>query len=211
MRRLIAGAALLLVAGCGGGPRMVQPRAVAPFDRLEVADSLDVTVAPGGGREIHVRAGRDVMDRVRTEVSDGVLRLDIVDRGIVIGPDPLGDVRIAVHADTVRGVRIEGSGDVTLEGVDEPELELDVRGTGDVRAAGTVDRLDASIQGAGDAELLDLHAGTATVLVQGVADAELSVSEALDVTIQGPADVEYRGDPRVRSEIEGPGDLRRAP
>jgi hypothetical protein len=80
-----------------------------------------------------------------------------------------------------------------------------------VRAAGAVDRLDATIQGAGDAELFDLEARTARLLIQGVADAEVNVSEALDVTIQGPADVAYRGDPRVSSEIEGPGEIRRAP
>jgi hypothetical protein len=206
---LYVGAALLL-AGCGGGPRVVETREVAPFDRLRISDGLEVTVVPGSGAEVRVRAGRDVMDRVRTETSDGVLELDIVDRGIVIGPDPLGDVRIEVGAETVRGVRIDGSGEVALDGVDEPELELDVRGAGEVRAAGTVDRLDATIQGAGDAELFDLEARTATILIQGVADAELNVTEALDVTIQGAADVAYRGDPRITSEIEGPGDLREA-
>ena len=203
--------AALLVAGCGGGPRVVETRDVAPFDRIEIADSIDVEVIPGPGTEVRVRAGRDVMDRVRTESSGGVLRLDIVDRGIVIGEDPLGDARVQVAAEAVRGVEIDGSGDVTLSGVDEGELELDVRGAADVRAVGSVDHLSASIQGAGDAELFDLTARTATVSIQGVGDAELNVSESLDVTIRGPADVAYRGDPAVRSEIQGPGDLRRAP
>lgn len=152
MRRLALLAVLgLAAAGCGGGPRVTETRQVAAFERIEVSDSLDVEVVPGSGTEVQVRAGEDVMDRVRTESAGGVLRLDLVDRGIVIGPDPLGDVRVQVDADTVRGLLIDGSGDVTLTGIDEDELRLEVEGAGEIAASGTVDRLTATIQGAGDA------------------------------------------------------------
>jgi Putative auto-transporter adhesin, head GIN domain len=203
---LLAGA--LLAVGCGGGPRVTVTRDVAPFDRIEVSDSLDVNVVPGSGDQVRVRAGRDVMDRVRTESSGGVLQLDIVDRGIVIGPDPLADVRIEVPADSLSGIEIAGSGDVDVRGIDEDRLELLVRGAGDVTASGTVDHLDATIEGAADAELDDLAARTATVTVEGAADADLRVSEELDVTVHGAGDVSYRGDPTVRSVVEGAGDLR---
>jgi len=209
MRRLLPAlvAAALLAAGCGGGPRVTETRAVAPFDRIEVSDSLEVAVVPGAGEQVRVRAGRDVMDRVRTESRDGVLELDLVDRGIVIGPDPLGDVRVEVPVRSLRGVAIDGSGDVALRGIDEDRFELSVHGAGDVEASGTVGHLTATIQGAGDAELADLAARTASVTVQGAADADLRVSDELDVTVEGAADVSYRGDPVVRSEIEGAGDL----
>ena len=45
--------------------------------------------------------------------------------------------------------------------------------------------------------------------MQGAADAELNVSDELDVTIQGAGDVSYTRRPAVRSDIEGAGDLRR--
>jgi hypothetical protein len=192
---------LLLVAGCGGGDRTVETRQVAPYDRLEVSESIDVQVVPGDGREVRVAAGEHVIDRVVTESSGGVLKIDIRDRGIVIGPDPLNDVSVQVPASEVARVDIEGSGDVTLE--------LRVQGAGDVEASGTVDRLVAEIQGAGDARLSQLSARTARVVVQGAADAELNVSDELDVTIQGAADVSYTGNPTVRSDIEGAGDIRR--
>jgi hypothetical protein len=203
--------ALLALAGCGGGPRVTETREVAPFDRIEVSDDLEVEIDRGSGSELQVRAGEDVMDRVRTESSGGVLRLDLVDRGIVIGPDPLGDVRIRVAADDVRGVKIEGSGDVTLAGVREDALELEVEGAGEIDASGSVDDLTATIQGAGDANLAGLEARTARITVQGAGDADLSVSDQLDVTVQGAGDVSYRGDPAVRTEIQGAGDISRRP
>jgi hypothetical protein len=208
MRRL-APLLLLLVAGCGGGERTVETRPVEPYDRIEVSESMDVQVVPGDGREVRVAAGEHVIDRVVTESSDGVLTIDIRDRGIVIGPDPLNDVSVQVPASELAAVEIAGSGDVTLEGLDQEALEVRVEGAGDVEASGTVDRLTAEIQGAGDARLSQLETRTARVEVQGAADAELNVSDELDVTVQGAADVSYTGNPRVRSDIEGAGDIRR--
>ena len=59
---------LLLVAGCGGGERIVETRQVAAYDRLEVSESVDVQVVPGDGREVRVAAGEHVIDRVVTEL-----------------------------------------------------------------------------------------------------------------------------------------------
>jgi hypothetical protein len=211
MRRLILAAVLLLaVAGCGGGPRVTDTRSVAPFERIEVSDDLEVEVVPGSGAEVRVRAGKDVLDRVSTESRGGVLRLDVVDRGIVIGPDPLGDVRVRVAADSVRGLVIDGSGNVTMTGLSEDALSLEVEGSGEVEASGTVGALTATINGAGDANLFALAAQRADVTVEGAGDADLSVSDALDVTVNGAGDVSYRGNPVVgRSEISGAGDITR--
>jgi hypothetical protein len=201
--------ALLAIAGCGGGDRITQTRAVAPFDRLEIADSVDVEVVPGDGREVRVYGGEDVLDRVETSSSGGVLRIDIRDRGIVIGPDPLGDVRVQVAASELNAVRIAGSGDVELGDLAVPELELEIEGAGEVDASGAADRLTATIRGAGDADLGDLAVRTATVVVHGAGDADVNVSERLDVTVRGAADVVYRGDPVVTQDIEGAGEVRR--
>lgn len=201
--------ALLLLAGCGGGDRVTQTRGVAEFDRLEVADDVDVEVVPGDGREVRVFGGEDVLDRVETTSRDGLLRIDVRDRGIVIGPDPLGDVSVQVPSSTLGAVKIGGSGDVELSGIDVPEIVIEIEGTGAVSAAGTADRLSATIQGAGDADLSQLSVRTATVLVQGAGEAHLDVSDRLDVKVQGAADVVYRGSPEVTQDIQGAGDVRR--
>ncbi len=182
---------------------------MAPFERLEIADSVDVQVVPGDGREVRVYGGEDVLDRVETESSAGVLRIDVHDRGIVIGPDPLSDVRVQVAASALDAVEIAGSADVELGGLDLPQLEIEIEGAGEVAASGTADRLAATIQGAGDAELSDLAVRTATVVVQGAGEAHLNVSERLDVKVQGAADVIYRGHPTVTEDIDGAGEVRR--
>jgi hypothetical protein len=209
MRRVAPLVAILALAGCGGGERITETREVAPFSRLAVSESVDVRVVPGDGRQVRVHAGEKVIDRVVTESSGGVLTIDIRDRGIVIGEDPLGDASVEVQASALEGVDVDGAGDVVLDGIDADEFELRLQGAGDVVASGTVDRLTASIEGAGDANLLDLEARTARIEVQGAGDAEVNVSEQLDVSVEGAADVAYTGNPRVTSDISGAGDIRR--
>jgi len=208
MRRLAAVLAVLAFAGCGGGERITQTRSVAPFDRLEIADNVDVEVVAGDGREVEVYGGEDVLDRVETTSQGGLLRIDVRDRGIVIGDDPLGDVRVRVAASALDLVKIGSTADVDLGELALPELVLEIQGTGDVRASGNADKLTATIQGAGDAELSELAVRTATVVVQGAGEANVNVSERLDVTVQGAADVTYRGDPVVIKDIDGAGEVR---
>jgi hypothetical protein len=208
MRRLAPLIALLILAGCGGGERITETREVAPFSRLEVTESVDVRVVPGDGRQVQVHAGENVIDRVLTESSGGVLTIDIRDRGIVIGSDPLGDVEVQVEASALDGVDVHGAGDVVLDGIEADEFEIGLHGAGEIDASGTVDRLTVTIEGAGDADLLDLQARIARIEVQGAGDAQVNVSDELDVSVQGAADVAYTGDPEVRSDIEGAGDVR---
>lgn len=209
MKRLAPLLLLAALAGCGGGERIIESRDVAPFSRLEVNESVDVKVVPGDGRHVRVYAGENVIDRVVTDSSEGVLEIGVRDRGIVIGSDPLDDARVEVQASALDGVDIDGSGDVVLEGLDGQALSLALHGAADVDASGTVDRLTATIEGAGDANLLDLRARTARVVVQGAGDAEVNVSDELDVSVEGAADVSYAGNPRITSEISGAGDIKR--
>ena len=149
-----------------------------------------------------------MIDHVHTESSGGVLHIDIVDRGIVIGNDPFDDVRVQVSVGALEGVRIDGAGDVRLTGLDRDALEIEIEGAGDIEASGTVGSLIATVQGAGDADLSELVTRTARVTVDGAGDAQLNVTDTLDVSVHGAGDVSYRGDPSVTSSVEGAGDLR---
>jgi hypothetical protein len=198
----------LAVAGCGGGPKVTQTRDVAPYTGLEVAGGVDVNVVPGDTQEVVVTGGEEVIDRVVTQVEDGVLRVSIKDHGIVIGPDPFDGVRVQVSAAALDTIRVQGSGDLQLGRIDADTLTVEVEGAADLDAGGTVDQLRLSIEGAGDADLGELEARTAVVHVEGAGDAELNVSDELDVVVEGAGDVTYRGNPSVRQRVEGAGEVR---
>jgi hypothetical protein len=207
MRLVVVLACALLAAGCGGGRRTTETRDVGSFDRINVVGDIDVEVVPGADGTVKVTAGEKVIDRVVTEIRDRTLNVRIRDHGLVIGSDPFKDVHIEASSDALNTITITGSSDVKLGRVDHEEFAVQVNGSGDIEASGTVDHLIATIEGAGDAHLFDLQARTATVKLEGAGDAEINVTDRLDVTVEGAGDVRYRGHPVVRQSVEGAGDI----
>jgi hypothetical protein len=198
----------LVVAGCGGGPKVTQTRDVASYSALDVDGGVNVDIIPGDTRDVVVTGGEEVIDRVRTVVEDGRLEVSIKDHGIVIGPDPFDDVRVEVAAGALDTIRVQGSGDLDLGRVDKDELTIVVQGGADIDASGTVGHLELVVNGAGDADLGELEARTARVQIEGAGDAQLNVSDELDVSVEGAGDVSYRGNPSVRQRVEGAGEVR---
>jgi hypothetical protein len=210
MRRWAAGLLLgaLALAGCGGPP-VDSARRVAPFRGLEVAGGVHVAVVRGATPSVSVHGRADVIDRVRTRSSGGLLRISVKDRGIVIGHDPMNDVRVRVTAPRLGDVRIKGSGNVDLGDVATRSLHFSITGAGDVTARGTVRSLTAIIHGAGGADFSKLATRTARVEVHGAAGVSLNVSDRLDVELHGAGEVRYRGNPTVTQDVRGAGDVTR--
>jgi hypothetical protein len=202
--------ALFVVAGCGGGPKVTQTRDVPSYHELGVAGGVNVDIVPGETQEVVVTGGKDIIDRVRTAVEDGILHISIKDHGIVIGSDPFDDVRVQVSAAALDTIRVQGGADLNLGRIDRDKLTIEVEGGGDIDASGTVDDLTVNIAGSGDADLGELEARAAKIAVEGSGDAEVNVRDELDVRVEGSGDVSYHGNPRVRQRVEGSGEVQPA-
>ena len=198
-------AAALLAAGCDSadddGAIRSEARSVSSFDRIRVDGRTDVVIRPGAPM-LTLRGQEREVDRVETTVSDGTLAID-----------PEGDdepLEVTITVPRLRGVEIEGGGEIELVEVDSEVLELHLDGAGELTASGSVAALDATLGGAGELQLADLRARRATVRVEGVGGAEVNVSEELDATVTGVGAIEYHGDPIVRSDVPGLGDVTQA-
>lgn len=203
------GAALLVLtlAGCGGGPRVSETRAVDRYDRIEVDDQANVVIEIGTPPEVVVNAGEDVIERVKTDVSDGVLKVHIDHEGITIGHDPAEDSDVSVRVASLEGLEVAGSGDASVTGLRAGTFDARIAGSGNLEASGRAGLLDLEVDGSGDADLDRLEVRNATVNADGSGNADVFVTGTLDVEVEGSADVSYRGDPRVTSRVEGSGDL----
>jgi hypothetical protein len=210
----IASAALLsgmVLTGCGirfdDGPSVTETRAVEAFERLHVSGSPDVVVRTGDRTEVVVSGGRKRVDDVSIDVRDGTLEIDEDSHATLT----LGDSELLVTVTTprLRGVSVEGAGDVDLGDVDADRLDVAVTGAGDLTGRGRVRVLTAWVHGAGDVRLADLQADRARVDVSGAGDVDVTVRETLDVRVEGSGDVTHGGDPDVREQVDGAGDVNR--
>ena len=211
MRRallLIPALAALALAGCSigdDGPTRTQTRDVADFTGIDNQDSVDVRLHVGDKQRVRVRAGEKVIDDVRTDVRDGVLRVTFDHDGF--GGD---DVDVEASVPRLDAIEASGSGDVEADGIAGDALAIRSDGSADIALAGAVARLDVDMDGSGDADLADLAARDARVYAGGSGDVDVRADQRLDVSVDGSGDVRYHGDPALSRHVEGSGDLTRA-
>ena len=123
-----------------------------------------------------------------------------------IGIDGSGNV----HSEDVFGAdkssfSIQGSGDIIVAGVNGKSVEARIEGSGNITLNGTCTDLVANISGSGDLRAMDLSANSAKVDIQGSGDAALTAITELDARVEGSGNVRYRGKPKVTSKVEGSG------
>jgi putative autotransporter adhesin-like protein len=204
---------VLAVSACGvsiarDGPHQVRSREVAPFDRVEVRGSTEVTVEQGPRRALRLEGGANRIHDLRTFVEGDTLVVEPEDTSgtIDIGDDP---ARVVARVPRVEAVRIDGSGKVVLRDLRGPRLGTSIYGSGEVRADGQVERLRSRVDGSGNLHLAALRAEDAAVSISGSGSADLGTTERLDAEIDGSANVSYAGDPALTEDVSGSGQIER--
>lgn len=124
----------------------LEQRATESFRRIHVEGVIDVEVRVGWPLAVELRGDAERLVELRTDVRDGTLLLGnvVVDRPFRDGP------RAVVSLPELDGLVAAGSGWVLVTGLDQERIEVDLRGSGDVRLRGRVHRLSAHDVGAGD-------------------------------------------------------------
>lgn len=234
MRRILFIAVLLLgalgLAACATpldpGQTVTQERDVSGASAVTLAGvgRLDITTGPEASLEI--TAGEQLMDRITSDVTDGMLVLDVRQ-----GPNlALGNIEYRLVLPTVESVAVSGAGDVdakldrspsldvllagagdiTAAGVDVKDLTVTVSGAGSVSLSGSAGRQRVEISGLGGYRGTELTSGDAEVLVSGAGSASVTVTETLDATVTGAGSITYAGSPTVTSTVTGIGSIRQA-
>ncbi|HWT12924.1 MAG TPA: head GIN domain-containing protein [Allosphingosinicella sp.] len=190
----------------GSGNRVRQIRPAGDFTRVVADDALDVEIRIGPSATIELEGDDNLIDRIRTEAENGTLHLRV--RGGYRVRRPMV-ARITMPR--LDRVDLEASGDARIAGLNGGRLALAGHGSGSFHVDGAVDEVEVRIQGSGDADLQDLRAREAHILINGSGDASTYVTETIVATVNGTGEVTYRGDPRnVTEDVNGTGRITRS-
>ncbi len=136
-----------------------------------------------------MEGANDLLRLVETKIVDDTLVIRFKD-GVRLDPLP----SIEVHTTHLVALESRGDGDLRLQGV-VPSctrgqvLELTLKGSGDVRGDGSLERLSIQHLGSGDVDLRALNAETIDYAGYGSGDARLCASEALESNTYGCGDL----------------------
>ena len=196
------------------GPDVTKDLGWAGGPSLLINLPAEVSYVQGPVAKITVTGPKALVDRVT--IVDGSLRFEpsepdsrITVRGRGVGLDTIREgLKITVTAPAVTKFVLNGSPSLSLAAYDQPELAIEINGSGEVSGTGKTQALSLTIAGSGDASLADLQAQNATVSLAGSGDAEISAKGAVQVEIAGSGDVTLSTKPAsLSSNINGSGDL----
>jgi len=190
--------ALVFATGCtsifqtvkGSGVAATEVRTVDEFSKISIGGTSEVTVTVGDEQSVTVTFDDNLLELVRTEVSNGELQISTKGNySTSVG------MKVEISVPTLDEASVSGIGQLNVEGVIGPKFKLDVSGVGSAQIFGNVDQLDVSVSGTAKAKLKDLKSKSVDVNTSGTSSAEVFATESADADASGTSTIEVFGNP----------------
>ncbi|MEM1120595.1 MAG: head GIN domain-containing protein [Bacteroidota bacterium] len=209
----------------GFGSTITEELNLSDFTGIELNIDAQVYLEQGDDVEILVKGQENIIDELETRVRNEVWEIEFDD--CVDDSDVL---RIYITAPNLNFIANNGSGkiqsddilqveDLELKNNGSGKIQLSVEadiitarntGSGKVEIEGVTATLDADLKGSGDLLAFDLLARDGQVEVDGSGDAQVNISDFLEIMIEGSGDVYYKGQPDLKVTTRGSGKVFRA-
>lgn len=209
----------------GTGPIVSEDRTTPSYNEISLNIPADVYIYQGENEGITIEAQDNVLDVIDTRVRSNELDIKFEDGVVVKRFEPikiyittqdLSEIRISGSGNVYNetpivtdelSVKISGSGNVDLHGIDTPRMMARISGSGKVYLSGFCANQSLQISGSGDIYAFDLLSETADVSISGSGKTELTATDYLHAEISGSGNVYYKGHPDVESHISGSGGI----
>jgi len=186
----------------GSGVTASETRNVPAFSAVELAASNIVDVRVGEAQRVVVHADDNLLHRITTTVNGGRLVIAQIPGSV----EARSELRVEIQVPKLVALALSGSGIVSATGVDATAFTVTLDGSGVIHAAGTVQRLEVSLGGSGDAQLSELRARTVHAVVGGSGRILTTATETLDASVPGSGAIIYGGAPaHVSRSVTGSG------
>ncbi|HEX6190740.1 MAG TPA: head GIN domain-containing protein [Chitinophagaceae bacterium] len=226
---VLLSAAMFVFTSCekvvGEGPLVTETRSVPQFTGISSEMSGKVNFTLASTFNVEIRAQRNILDVVRTNVVNGVLHIDFKD-GVRVREHE--DLTINILAPSAEYLRLSGSGNMDVIGdLVANNLQLKLSGSGNIAIQKTIiaNKIDADLSGSGNISILSgsainealdvsgsgkidlagVNAENGIVKITGSGDMKVSLSKNLDANITGSGSVYYHGNPLIKTKITGSG------
>jgi hypothetical protein len=238
MRHLVLAIPALMLASCGqvengsGNSSSVGSRsfALSDFDQIALRGADDVSVVVGKAFSVSATGPEAELDQLEIEVENGTLKIGRKSNSSWhIGWSRKGEreVKITVTMPTIRGARLAGSGDMTVdkaiaEGfkasvagsgglkvghVEAKSVALNLAGSGDIDIAGKAGSIDISDAGSGSVRAGSLEAETADISLAGSGNINARATGSASVSVLGSGNVEISGTDNCKTSKLGSGSV----
>jgi hypothetical protein len=214
-------AASILIGSCnvlngtgvtGNGNIRTEKRNTPNFNAVKTSGSIDIDISSGDAYSVSVEDDDNILQYVVTDVHDGTLNVHYKDGYSIISDH----AKVYVTAPSLDKLSVSGSGNIATQGmlknsrqiemnvsgsgdikaqVDAPVTDISIGGSGNISLTGHTKDFTSSISGSGDVNCGGLESENATVKIAGSGNAHVFASVHLSATVVGSGNVYYRGNP----------------
>ncbi|MFD2246707.1 head GIN domain-containing protein [Pontibacter ruber] len=200
----------------GNGKIITQERQVSGFTGIEIGGGFQVEVSKGSKEGVRLEVEENLMDRVKTEVKDGVLHI-YNDGGITTskGMKAYITVKDLNKVGVSGGVKLTGKStfkantfELDLSGgskialaIDTKKLKADMSGASKVDLAGKADEVEMDMSGASSVDAEELETKRMKIGASGASKVKVYAKESLDISASGASSVQYKGSPNITSDV----------
>ena len=131
----------------GSGNVVSEPRDVTNFDSVELAGSGDVNILLGDSESVNVQADDNILPLIETTVTNGKLVIRTKPFATIT---PSNRIVVTVAMKSLKQAMLSGSGNLHIAAMSGPDLTLELPGSGDITAEGTVDHVNINLLGSGN-------------------------------------------------------------
>lgn len=196
-----------------------EQRDVASFNRLKVSHALVVNVVQGDEQSVVVKADASVIDKIRTEVSDGVLKVYVDDNWVnktfknkyhkviidIVVPEltaldasGASDVKASGFKNETFTVKASGASNVILDDIIVSGVtSFEASGASHVKAYGESEKVIIKATGASNVASRNFETSVADVQASGASDVDVTANDEIRINCSGASDVNYYGHPKI--------------
>jgi len=179
-------------------------RDLTGFQGVQVGGVFHVDVVAGKDFRVEVQADDNLLQYVRTDVENGMLKIATRER--INSHTPL---TVRVSAPSIENLDASGVCKISLEGVNNSALSVDTSGASKVRLAGETSSVDIDVSGASNIDAENLKAKIAMVEASGASKVSVFVSDRLVSKASGASTISYTGNPtKVEKSSSGASSVR---
>ena len=189
-----------------------EDRKVAAYESVEVSGAYHLVLTEGEVGTLKVKGQKEVLPYLKTSVSNKVLYVSIDNKYKL---KTSLTVYIPINT-SLKKIVAKGAVDIsTQEKLKVGNLQFKIEGSGDLDAtvdvdiAGSTERLNAVVKGAGDIDAKELVAKQATLRIAGAGSISAHVTEDVDASIAGAGSITVKGNPPVfKKSVKGIGRIK---
>jgi hypothetical protein len=187
----------------GSGDTVSEYRNVEYFNGVSSEGTFTVTITEGDEQLVEIIADNNIINRVRTDVTNGMLKLYLADGNYQ-------NVHLQAHMTVLDLNEIvnSGVGNMYVSHITDAEtFKVNNSGSANISLEGNCDNLNIKNEGSGSIFAFDMPSINCAINNEGSGEIEVACESNLDVNIEGSGSIHYLGNPTINVNISGSGEV----